>query len=137
VLGVRKAHCITGAEVRPAATGVIKGEYGKLRTSADQLTFTTELEAASHLPLVRAAALISEIDYEGRLTVQLAADRRSAGVEFIGKVDLFAPFELYTRADDGPVIQLSSLLPEPGRTPMWLGGSANRPVHGKVTLGPP
>jgi hypothetical protein len=77
-------------------------KWKDFKVSEDGLTYTARLEAAGSIPLVAAARLVGDLDYEGDLRIDLVGNGESAVVSFDGKVDAFPAYEMYVSADDGP-----------------------------------
>jgi hypothetical protein len=129
-----EVDCGTGEEEETGTGKTNRMKWKEFKVSEDGLTYTARLEAAGSVPLVAAARVIGDIDYEGDLRIELNEDGESAVVSFDGKVDTFPAFEMYVSADNGPPLKLFTKSPKPEATALGLGGFANRPVSGKETV---
>jgi Protein of unknown function (DUF3238) len=87
-----------------------------------------DMNCSASNPCAPSSSLFGDIDYRGRITIDLA----TRCLEFDGVVDQFPAFEAYATINDGAGFALFKLSPPTGNTVMNLPGGPDRPVRFRV-----
>jgi hypothetical protein len=124
-----EVNCDDGSEgcKEPASAQV---QWSDLTHSEDMRNFAVDVTAAASDPCALGAP---DVDYQGRIAVQLDDTRESATISFNGLIEPWPAFEMYAQVDEGPAHSVFALPPLPGATPWGMFGAPNRPVMESVS----
>ena len=87
-----------------------------------------EMECSGSNPCAPSSRLFGDIDFKGRITVDVSA----RSVEIDSVIDQFPAFEAYATINDGAGFTIFRVPPPSGNTVMSLPGGADRPVKFRV-----
>lgn len=112
-------------DVENTATGsTSRMKFTKL-PSVGSSRIVIQMECAASNPCAPSSRAFGDIDYTGRITVDVSA----RSIEIDGMIDQFPAFEAYATINDGAGVTLFRVSPPAGNTVMNLPGAANRPVR--------
>lgn len=87
-----------------------------------------EMKCAASNPCAPTSRLFGDIDYVGRILIDLSA----RSLKFDGMIDRFPAFEAYASINGGVAFALFTIAPPAGNTVMNLPGGADSPVRVRI-----
>lgn len=131
-----EVDCKTGIEKCRAHGSTTRMQFHDIEVSADKKLYRMEIKAGSRNPCVKIARIkvTPSLDYAGSITIACTDDPCKAIVTFRGKVEEYPAFEMYARANDGPIETVFQVDVAPSATVSDLRGAPAREVTGSAEI---